>query len=322
MIMMLSLETVALAMSNTATITTKAIELRDRGFTVLTDTCMDAELLKRAAQASHDVLEERLKDVAKLGCEPLDQGYAFGDISHRARSRWDLAAPKEHGEITRAAMQRVTPIIEELHRLPVNPGEGGLAWARRLAPRSPKLLYTRALISRPGAPAQNFHVDQEMGWRSALLPSHRLFNVFVPLVDISADDDGTQFLPGSHLGGMNNALCTAAIQRSGRVVDDELAMNAMEAPGCPAGGIIIFDYRTLHRGLPNSGARVRPVAYGVCSTGWAKDRVNYPPLDVRDVVDNLPADVEERDLARRAIRGAHPLWSDIEEAQEQSAVRT
>ena len=130
-------------------------------------------------------------------------------------------------------MQRVTPIIEELHRLPVNPGEGGLAWARRLAPRSPKLLYTRALISRPGAPAQNFHVDQEMGWRSALLPSHRLFNVFVPLVDISADDDGTQFLPGSHLGGMNNALCTAAIQRSGRVVDDELAMNAMEAPGCP-----------------------------------------------------------------------------------------
>ena len=106
------------------------------------------------------------------------------------------------------------------------------------------------------------------------------------------------------------------------MVDDELAMNAMEAPGCPAGGIIIFDYRTLHRGLPNSGARVRPVAYGVCSTGWAKDRVNYPPLDVRDVVDNLPTDVEERDLARRAIRGAHPLWSDIEEAQEQSAVRT
>ena len=269
MIMMLSLETLRLAMSNTATITTKAIELRDRGFTVLTDTCMDAELLMHAAQASHDVLEERLKDVAKLGCEPLDQGYAFGDISHRARSRWDLAAPKEHGEILRAAMQRVTPIIEELHRLPVNPGR---RTSMGSAPRASfaKLLYTRALISRPGAPAQNFHVDQEMGWRSALLPSHRLFNVFVPLVDISADDDGTQFLPGSHLGGMNNALCTAAIQRSGRVVDDELAMNAMEAPGCPAGGIIIFDYRTLHRGLPNSGARVRPVAYGVCSTGWAK----------------------------------------------------
>ena len=90
-------------------------------------------------------------------------------------------------------------------------------WARRVAPRRPKLLYTRALVSRPGAPHQNFHFDQEMGPRSAILPSYRLFNVFVPLVDIEPDADGTQFLPGSHLGGMRNTLCAAAIERSGSV---------------------------------------------------------------------------------------------------------
>jgi ectoine hydroxylase-related dioxygenase (phytanoyl-CoA dioxygenase family) len=212
-------------------------------------------------------------------------------------------------------METVSPIVKALHELPVHPDEGGWGWARRIAPRRPRLLYTRALISRPGAPHQNFHFDQEMGRRSALLPSYRLFNVFVPLVDIAADGDGTQFLPGSHLGGMRNELCAAAVARSGRVADDAEAMACMEAPACPAGGIIIFDYRTLHRGLANAGPRDRPVAYGVCATGWARDHVNYPELGVRAAVDGLPNgedDAEELELTRRAIRGAHPFWRDVE----------
>ena len=88
---------------------------------------------------------------------------------------------------------------------------------------------------------------------------------------------------------------------------------AMEAPACPAGGIIVFDYRTLHRGLPNAGTRDRPVAYGVCSTGWAKDSVNYPDLCVRAAVESLPTDPEELELSRITIRNAHPFWSDVEE---------
>lgn len=32
---------------------------------------------------------------------------------------------------------------------------------------------------------------------------------------------------------------------STQVEEDELAMSAMVAPACPAGGVIIFDYRTL-----------------------------------------------------------------------------
>ena len=58
--------------------------------------------------------------------------------------------------------------------------------------------------------------------------------------------------------------------------------NALEAPACRAGGLIIFDYRTIHRGLANEGERERPIAYFVCATGGATDAHNFPEGGIAD----------------------------------------
>ena len=60
-----------------------------------------------------------------------------------------------------------------------------------------------AIISADGAKAQTFHADAGATHIKLArhLPAHRLYNVFVPLVDIAEDADGTQLWPGSHLDG-------------------------------------------------------------------------------------------------------------------------
>jgi len=197
-----------------------------------------------------------------------------------------------------------------------------------------------AVVSRPGARAQRFHADadDEHFRAAAVCPRTRLYNVFAPLVDIAAESDGTQFWPGSHLEGTRVRDFRAAVERAvaldGRVghledeigsshlEDDELVMAAMEAPACPAGGLYIFDYRTLHRGLPNAG-RERAVAYAILSTGWASDTTNFnEQCSVWALADGLPPTSddegagEEREERRRALGGSFLTWGEIYEREE------
>ena len=53
---------------------------------------------------------------------------------------------------------------------------------------------------------------------AGLNPGHRLFNVFVPLVDLAEGGDGTQIWPGSHLDRTRAAAYHEA--RSGRLAGD------------------------------------------------------------------------------------------------------
>ena len=50
----------------------------------------------------------------------------------------------------------------------------------------------------------------------------------------------------------------AAVERAGpsrRLEDDAVAMGEMVVPACPAGGLLLWDFRTLHRGMPNDTRR-------------------------------------------------------------------
>ena len=50
----------------------------------------------------------------------------------------------------------------------------------------------------------------------------------------------------------------AAVARAGpsrRLEDDAVAMGEMVVPACPAGGLLLWDFRTLHRGMPNDTRR-------------------------------------------------------------------
>jgi isocitrate lyase len=41
------------------------------------------------------------------------------------------------------------------------------------------------------------------------------------------------------------------------------------------GDCLLLDYRTLHTGMPNQSARVRPVLYMVYARGWFFDEANH-----------------------------------------------
>ena len=58
-----------------------------------------------------------------------------------------------------------------------------------------KALKIGAVISRPGARVQRFHCDATHAMFAAAQadPLHRIYNVFIPLVDLCEDGDGTEF---------------------------------------------------------------------------------------------------------------------------------
>lgn len=106
---------------------------------------------------------------------------------------------------------------------------------------------------------QAWHTDGGHLFESATatLPCHCL-NVFVPLVDISACNGGTQFVLGSHKDPTStSAVCLV----------------------CKAGTAIVFDYRIVHRGSANRSSEDRPVLYFTYAKPWFKDTKNHRATD-------------------------------------------
>ena len=103
----------------------------------------------------------------------------------------------------------------------------------------------------------------------------------MPLVDVHASGDGTEFWAGSHTGaGLQGAR--RGIRPDGTLRESAAATAPLESPACPKGGVIIFDYRVVHRGRPATQRDERPIAYCVCSTGGASDTANFPQLSLAD----------------------------------------
>jgi hypothetical protein len=124
-----------------------------------------------------------------------------------------------------------------------------------------KLLYTgqvvacgRDAIDADDEADQEWHMDGGHLDEERYLPCHCL-TVFVPLVDLCADNGATEFSLGSHLHEC-----------------EDLGERVLE---CLAGSAIVFDYRTLHRGTANRTTADRPILYFTYARSWFEDPVNY-----------------------------------------------
>lgn len=93
------------------------------------------------------------------------------------------------------------------------------------------------------------------------MPSYAI-NVFVPLVPLTEENGPTQFSLGSHQWG----LVWADDEKDG-VIDYRFTG--------PVGSVILFDYRTVHRGTANLGEAARPVAMLIYGRSWWVDVINY-----------------------------------------------
>lgn len=302
-----------------------AVELRDLGFTVIPDAGVDAALVE-ACRAICSADLARLRDaVEELGLDAVEDNYAFAEIDKRHRLRWSFRPSS--GDLKRlidAAVPAASAVVESLHALPSNPNDDSrfpsfADWTQRFLPSRPTVSYEGAILSSPGAKAQRFHADAgDLHLRISTLSSrHRLFNLFIPLVDLNAGGEGTMMWPGSHLWRTRAEAYYDALDRSGSLVDDERAMAEMVVPGCPAGGFILFDSRVLHRGMPNESGRDRAVAHAFLSTGFAADRKDSPE-SLEAALARLSDDPEERRRQTEAFpRQQREKWLKLRASSSQ-----
>lgn len=337
----LTLLVAPLALLAPATVRQHALELRDRGFTVVHNADLDLNGAQEACEAEFDAHQ---RAIARLGIDSENQHYSFSEIVTRHQHRLDFHASSASSAWMRLldeAIAVATPIVEHVHmELPPHPDDDSLplvdAAVRRLVSAEPIVDQRGCILAQTGAGAQRFHcdVDDDHFERSKICSRHRLYNVFVPLVDIDAATDGTMFWPGSHLEKTREANFRAAVERAatrsdgspGFLEDDEEVMAQMVMPGCPAGGIVLFDQRLLHRGLPNQTGRDRHMAYAVLATGGARDRCNFAhDLSLHELVAAMQAfeaagDEESIHAMRLDVREACPTWDEMR-AHEDEAER-
>merc|ERR1712176_1529391 len=91
--------------------------------------------------------------------------------------------------------------------------------------------------------------------------------VFVPLVNVSRANQlgSTEFWPGTHQGVVDLTSLLRECENSEGFT-----------PDYHVGSALIFDYRLLHRGLPNEGDDKRPMLYMVWAKPWYQEQ-NFPP---------------------------------------------
>ena len=229
--------------------------IKNAGFVVLPCT-VPSDCVVAARRAVSHRLKELLWAAECAGLYPTEQQYIFQYITHRRRLRWDFQMPVDchvWAGLVNIAVSAAMPLFEELCE----------------CEEAPRVVMSGVVVSRRGASFQSFHTDGGPG----------LFTLFVPLVDIEPEADGTQFWPGSHLD-------EEAPLRSRYLHEDTAAMAEMVSPECAAGSLLCFDYRVLHRGLPND-SRERAVAYVVVATERDAVDDNFP--SALSVFDATPA---------------------------------
>ena len=182
----------------------------------------------------------------------MDDGFAHAEIVHRAKRRYDM-------QLGEAAQEPLPPSVLD-----------GAPWVpvmRKLMGDDAINLFTGAVVAEPGAADQPLHMDGGHLWQGThgfeqpQCPPH-CCNVFLPLVDVTAENGPTEFWPGSHV--------------IGKARDAYDGGEPGVALAGAVGDIIVFDYRVVHRGMANAATAARPVLYSTFSRPWFRDALNFP----------------------------------------------
>jgi len=145
------------------------------------------------------------------------------------------------------------------------------------------------LMAFPGCCEQKPHRDGEALFPDAplgaILPPFAL-TVLFPLVDVEADNGATAFLPGTHR------------------YDAKLAAAGPSTTSVKRGSFLVWDFETLHWGLPNASDHARPALYfTLCRPFWM-DTANFGGSSrVRLAVDDDVVPLLDRRFARATAGG-------------------
>ena len=145
----------------------------------------------------------------------------------------------------------------------------------------PRLLdASRYLLTLPGSPDQTLHADASLEAEDAAglrLPTYAV-NVYIPLVDLTESNGALQVIPGTHRGVREARYEGGGQQGEQGEQEPQEWQGAQGAQGrgegvggkageageqrqppilmtVPAGSVVLYDFRLLHRGTMNQGDR-------------------------------------------------------------------
>ena len=138
-----------------------------------------------------------------------------------------------------------------------------------------KLAYVGLVSSGPGSVAQPWHADGVPLFPGANdLPAHAL-NCFAPIVNVSRRMGPTEFVPASHKPGPVARALEAALQRGREPAD-------VFSPELSVGDVLVYDQRTVHRGVPNRTTTERPILYLLFARPWFREHINFGATSLYD----------------------------------------
>ena len=244
-----------------------ASSLAEHGLAILSGPHACPELLNPsgAERRLKNILQRlrQLLDWAEAqGIDTARERFLYREMCHRQPRglRYDISLPLPTDELvveqesdgaawlaTLSAIDHaVRPVLD---RLAGRTDGRGARWDR---------LMCGCHVALPGALDQKWHADGDAA----------IVCVFAPLVPLTADNGPTQFEPGTQL-------------RGGGVRDRDGA-RAFVAPLLAPGELLLYDYRTSHRGLANTSTAPRALAYVVYGLDGARDTHNFPSESIGD----------------------------------------
>ena len=255
------------AAERAAAIECAAAILRQDGVVMIR--CDDLERLAPPAENAQRILASMIARIDRAGLDH-NQPFSFAEICHRAPRRYDvhLGDGKSGSEFSTLFNSLVQPVLQSCARgARATATDDGAVAAARI-----RIIRDGLVTSLPGASAQPFHADGR---------AQGLYNAFLPLVPVRTQ--GTEFWLGSH----NDEGAALRLKRdeTGEYVGESLLDDAeihqqISAPVLTrAEGILLFDYRVIHRGRAHGAheAEPRPVFYRVYGINEAAEDVhNWP----------------------------------------------
>jgi len=218
-----------------ATIETAKQSLQDLGFVVLKadEGLVDAQLVASAREEALTELDTMLARLRRQGFDTEAYSFSFSEVVHRSPRRYDMQLDR----------RRLPPSS------PWNPlGAATADWAKPIieacgVEEERELAVEGLLTSLPGAPHQRFHQDG---------PNAGSYNCFLPLVDVGAQQSGTEFWEASHTHPavpplvLSGALGVEDASQLAVIADDPHVH--LVQPNFSSGDLLIYQYRVIHRG--------------------------------------------------------------------------
>jgi hypothetical protein len=194
-----------------------------------------------AFQKNRMILDEQLK---LRGVEEGSE-FCFNEVCRRGANREDIRWGLSGGHFEHPLLHAEAPWLPII--------EAALGSATEL--------FRGVVDNRSGSDYQRWHHD---GDGACVVGT--LLTVFVPLVDVPREQGPTQFILESHKWSAQDV--------------NHIDMGALPSlsPELSLGSVVIFDYKLMHRGTPNTsvGGPGRPVLYIVYAQPPHADTANFP----------------------------------------------